>query len=164
MLDDYGRRKSEFLVLSEEAAVKDLLRELETTTEQAAEEKKIAEAELFQVTAAFESKLLQIQEREAAKDFELSKLQKELELARAEAKAWLERNQLFQQAQQKEIERLRKFINDRQTEISTQRAKVGNQLKRMKEIIKEKDQEVRDVKSDKFTRYLRQQQLSSDKP
>jgi len=119
MLDDCSRRKSEFLVLSEEAAVKDLLKELETQRELLQEERRVAEAELHQVTAVFESKLIQVQEREASKDFELSKLHKELELAQAEGRAWLQRNQQFQASQQREIERLRKFLNERQTEIST---------------------------------------------
>jgi len=61
-----------------------------------------------------ESKIIELKEKEASKDFFINKLTKEMELLQSEYKVYVTRNDSTVMNLNKEIERLRKFLNDRQ--------------------------------------------------
>ena len=149
------RTKTEFLELSESEMVRDLQAQIDTLIEALAAEKQISEQEMLQMQQNFKHKIIEVREREAVREFECGKLDKELQLLQLEYQQYRLRNDQHQGSMSKEVERLRKFINDRQLEMSQQRVKVGSQLKKMKELIKDKDQEVREAKQDKYSRYLK---------
>ncbi len=72
--------KAEFLQLSESEMIKDLHSQIETLIEAMSEEKKISEQEMLQIQSNFEQKIIEVREREAVREFECGKLDKELQI------------------------------------------------------------------------------------
>lgn len=73
------------------------------------------------MTLNFESKVLELKEKEASKDFIISKIQRELEMALHDHQIYVARNDQTTSLLRQEIERLRKFANVRQQETHQER-------------------------------------------
>ncbi|CDW86615.1 UNKNOWN [Stylonychia lemnae] len=153
--EDYRHKKQDFMMVSEEQIVVELTQQNEMLEDRLRQEKRLHEEELMQMNVNFEAKIIELKEKEASKDFFINKLTRELELVQSEYSAYTARNDQIVLGLNKEIERLRKFLNDRQQDYNYQRQKMGSQLKKMKDTIKEKDEEVNQVKNEKYQKYLK---------
>lgn len=154
-LESFANRKSEFLKYSEDQVVQELQQEIDMLEEKITSEKELFEHEVIAMNKAYQDKLIELKEKEAVKDFEIGKMKKELQLLQNEYKEFKENRESMQVQQTKEIESLRKFVNVRQTEGMAQRQKMGENLKKMKEVIQEKEDQVKEIKNDHINKYLK---------
>eukprot|EP00347_Sterkiella_histriomuscorum_P000932 403373973 len=154
-LQNFTQQKQDFLLLNESEAIQDLQLQNNFLQEKLSELARLHQDELIQMTLNFETKIMELKEKEAAKDFIINKQKKELDLVQSEYSIYVTRNDQNIHNMKKEVDRLRKFLNDRQQDIQSERQKVGSQIKKMKDAIKEKDVEFSQIKNDKYTRYLK---------